>query len=171
MTLPVIYRSLSKLTFLLNKYDALNQIIKCLHQIISENKPYNLGLCTFTLHKFQKKNLNLKQDLNSDLQISSLALCHWAIQFFITWSLSHDKRDFSLKDAVINWKKSHENTLWSDTAFTKCVRWWFRRSEGRGESSGINTGSVLSILTFMKSLLLYFVLPSDLVTITILCYL
>ena len=26
----------------------LNQIIKCLNQIISENKPYNLGLCPFT---------------------------------------------------------------------------------------------------------------------------
>ena len=25
--------------------------------IISENKPYNLRLCTFTLHKFQEKNL------------------------------------------------------------------------------------------------------------------
>ena len=25
----------------------LNQIIKCLNQIISENKPYNLRLCTF----------------------------------------------------------------------------------------------------------------------------
>ena len=25
---------------------------------ISENKPYNLRLCTFTLHKFQEKNLN-----------------------------------------------------------------------------------------------------------------
>ena len=33
----------------------LNQIIKCLNQIISENKPYNLRLCTFTLHKFQEK--------------------------------------------------------------------------------------------------------------------
>jgi hypothetical protein len=29
----------------------LNQIIKCLNQIISENKPYNLRLCTFTLHQ------------------------------------------------------------------------------------------------------------------------
>ena len=28
----------------------LNQIIKCLNQIISENKPYNLRPCTFTLH-------------------------------------------------------------------------------------------------------------------------
>ena len=36
-----------------------NQIIKCLNQIISENKPYNLRLRTFTLHKFQQKNLNL----------------------------------------------------------------------------------------------------------------
>ena len=32
----------------------VNQIIKCLNQIISENKPYNLRLCTFTLHKFQE---------------------------------------------------------------------------------------------------------------------
>ena len=30
-----------------------DQISKCLNQIISENKPYNLRLCTFTLHKFQ----------------------------------------------------------------------------------------------------------------------
>ena len=41
MTLPAIYWSLNELTSLLNKYDALNQIIKCLNQIISENKPYN----------------------------------------------------------------------------------------------------------------------------------
>ena len=52
----------------------IKEIIKCLNQIISENKPYNLRLCTFTLHKFQEKNLNLNRDLNSDLQISSLAL-------------------------------------------------------------------------------------------------
>ena len=76
MTLPVIYWSLSKLTSLLNKYDTLNQII-------SENKPYNLCLCTFTLHKFQEKNLNLNRDSNSDLQIFSLALCHWAILVLI----------------------------------------------------------------------------------------
>ena len=42
MTLPPIYWSLSELTSLLNKHDALNQITKCLNQIISENKPYNL---------------------------------------------------------------------------------------------------------------------------------
>ena len=45
--------------------DFLNQIIKCLNQIISENKPYNLRLCTFALHKFQEKNLNLNGDLYS----------------------------------------------------------------------------------------------------------
>ena len=28
------------------------QIIKCLNQIISANKPYNLRHCTFTLHTF-----------------------------------------------------------------------------------------------------------------------
>ena len=55
---------------------AVNQIIKRLNQIISENKPYNLRLCTFTLHKFQEKNLNLNRDSNSDLQISNLALYH-----------------------------------------------------------------------------------------------
>ena len=42
------------------EYNSLNQMIKCLNQIINENKPYNLRLCTFTFHKFQeKKNLNL----------------------------------------------------------------------------------------------------------------
>ena len=76
MTLPAIYRSLSELTSLLNKYDALNQIIKCLNEIISENKPYNLRLCAFTLHTFQEENLNLNRYSNSDLQITSLALCH-----------------------------------------------------------------------------------------------
>ena len=50
------------------------QIIKCLNQINSENKPYNLRLCTFILHKFQEKNLNLNRDSNSDLLISSLEL-------------------------------------------------------------------------------------------------
>ena len=47
-------------------------IIKCLNQIISENKPYNLRVCAFTFHKFQEKNLNLNRDSNSDLQICSL---------------------------------------------------------------------------------------------------
>ena len=56
MTLPATYLSLSELTLPLNKNDALNQIIKCLNQIISENKLYNLRLSTFTLHKFQDKN-------------------------------------------------------------------------------------------------------------------
>ena len=37
------------------------QIIKCLNQINSVNNPYTLFLCTFTFHKFQEKNLNLKQ--------------------------------------------------------------------------------------------------------------
>ena len=55
MTLPAIYWTLSELTSLLNKYDALNQIIKCLNQIISENKPYNLRLCTFTKFNFKRK--------------------------------------------------------------------------------------------------------------------
>ena len=31
--------------------------IKCLNKIISENKPYNLRLCTFAIHKFQEKNI------------------------------------------------------------------------------------------------------------------
>ena len=44
MTLPAICWSLCEQTSLLSKYDALNQIIKCLNQIISENKPYNLRL-------------------------------------------------------------------------------------------------------------------------------
>ena len=35
----------------------MDQIINCLSQIISENKPYNLRLCTFTLYKFQENNL------------------------------------------------------------------------------------------------------------------
>ena len=62
------------INFLYKKY--LNQIIICINQIISENKPYNLRLCTFTLQKFQKKNLNLDRDSNSDPQISSLTFCH-----------------------------------------------------------------------------------------------
>ena len=45
----------------------LNQIIKCLNQIFSENKPYNLRLCTFIFHKFQEKNSNLNRDSKSDL--------------------------------------------------------------------------------------------------------
>ena len=43
-----------------------NQIIKCLNQIISGHKPYNLRLYTFTLHKFQEKNLNLNRDSRSE---------------------------------------------------------------------------------------------------------
>ena len=31
----------------------LTQINKCLNQIISENKPYNLRLCTFTKFNFK----------------------------------------------------------------------------------------------------------------------
>ena len=48
MTLPVICWSLSELTSLWNKYDALNQII-------SENKPYNLSHYSFTLLNFKRK--------------------------------------------------------------------------------------------------------------------
>ena len=50
-------------------------VIKCLNQIIIENKPYNLRLRTFKFHKFQEKKLNLNRESNSDLQMSSLALC------------------------------------------------------------------------------------------------
>ena len=63
MTLPAIYWSLSELTSLLNKSDALNQIIKCLNLIISENKPYNLRLCTFT---FQLESLKVNWNKNQD---------------------------------------------------------------------------------------------------------
>ena len=38
----------------------------------------------FLFHKFQEKNLNLNRDSNSNLQISSLALCRWAILVLIT---------------------------------------------------------------------------------------
>ena len=50
--------------------NTLNQIIKCLNQSISENKPSNLRLCKYTFHKFQEKNLNLNRDSNSNPQIS-----------------------------------------------------------------------------------------------------
>ena len=36
-------------------YIIQNQIIKCLNQIISENKPYNLRLCPFTKLNFKRK--------------------------------------------------------------------------------------------------------------------
>jgi hypothetical protein len=75
----------------------LNQIIKCLNHIISENKSYNLRLCTFILHKFQEKNMNLNRDSNSDLQISSLEI--WRSEFesqfrfkFFSWNLCNDIR-------------------------------------------------------------------------------
>ena len=55
MTLPAIYWSLSKLTLLLNKYDFLNQIIKCLNQIISKNTPYNFSPLYIYIIKFQEK--------------------------------------------------------------------------------------------------------------------
>ena len=42
------------------------QFIKCLNQIISENKPYNWRLCTFTLRKFQEKNLNLNRVISNE---------------------------------------------------------------------------------------------------------
>ena len=53
-----------------------NQIIKCLNQIISENILYNLRICTFTLHKFQEKDLNLNRDSNLELHESSMAERH-----------------------------------------------------------------------------------------------
>jgi hypothetical protein len=34
-----------------------------LNQIISENKPYNFRLCTFTFHTFQEKNLNMNREV------------------------------------------------------------------------------------------------------------
>ena len=51
--------TLLKLLLKIFQQRILNQIIKCLNQIISENKPYNLRLCTFTLHKFQEKSLKV----------------------------------------------------------------------------------------------------------------
>ena len=90
MTLPAIYWSLSELTSLLHKYDALNQIIKCLNQIISENKPYNLHLYTFTFHKFQEKNLNLNRNSNSDLQI--LMINKWQV---VSWIIKPCKSGIS----------------------------------------------------------------------------
>ena len=60
MKLPAIYWSLSELTSLFNKCDALNQII-------SENKPYNLHLCTYTFHKFQEiSSLAVNWNKNQD---------------------------------------------------------------------------------------------------------
>ena len=46
-----------------------NLIIKCLNQIISENKPYNLCVCTFTFNKFQEKNLNLNRDSKFEIPV------------------------------------------------------------------------------------------------------
>ena len=66
MTLPAIYWSLSELISLLNKYDVLNQLIKCLNQIISENKPYNLRPCRFTFYKFQEESLKVNWNKNQD---------------------------------------------------------------------------------------------------------
>ena len=47
----------------------LNQIIKCLNQIIREIKLYNLRLCTFTLHKFQEKNLNPNRTRDLEVRV------------------------------------------------------------------------------------------------------
>ena len=47
--------------------DILNQIIKCLNQIISENKPFNSRLCTFI---FQEESLKVNWNKN---QRSSMA--------------------------------------------------------------------------------------------------
>ena len=49
------------------------------NQIIKWKQTYNLSLLKLILSNFKKKNLNLNQDSNSDLHISSMALYHWAI--------------------------------------------------------------------------------------------
>ena len=71
MTLSAIYWSLSELTLLLNKYDIQIKLLVKTNLIISAFIIYII--------KFQEKNLNLNRDSNSNLQISSLALWHWAI--------------------------------------------------------------------------------------------
>ena len=43
--------------FFSNSVHHIILIIKCLNQIISENKTFHLRLCTFTLHKCQEKNV------------------------------------------------------------------------------------------------------------------
>ena len=48
------------------------QIIKRLNQIISENNPYNLRICTFTFHKFQEKNLEVRVLIPVQVQICLL---------------------------------------------------------------------------------------------------
>ena len=82
----------------------VNQIIKCLNQIICENKPYNLRLCTFTLHKFLEKILNLNRDSNSDWR-SAIELSSFLFQF--TFKLSSWNDLFSIVYLLKFWKHSH----------------------------------------------------------------
>ena len=49
------------------RYKTMNQIIKCLNQIISENKPYNLRLCTFTFLK--NKDSSMAERQTKDLEV------------------------------------------------------------------------------------------------------
>ena len=63
------------------KEKILNQIIKCLNQIISEINLIIWAFVHFKLDfiiKFQEKNLNLNRDLNSDLQMAGSVMDHIA---------------------------------------------------------------------------------------------
>ena len=68
------------------------QIIKCLNQIVSENKPYNLRLCTFKLHTFQEKNWNLNRI--AQWQRARLEICRSEFDLrlkFFSWNLYNVK--------------------------------------------------------------------------------
>ena len=57
----ITFQWYTNLDIKINIIVCLNQIIYRLNQIINENKPYNLCLCTFKLHfiiKFQREKFN-----------------------------------------------------------------------------------------------------------------
>ena len=70
MTLAAIYWSQRTNFAFLNKYDLQTKLLVKTNLI-----SVSWYICII---KFQEKNLNLNQDSNSDLKISSLALYHWA---------------------------------------------------------------------------------------------
>ena len=79
----------------------IDQIIKYLNQIISENKPYNLRLCTFTFHKFEEKNLNL----NRDSMINRWHVVSWITHPCRKWQTFQEE---SLK---MNWNKNQGSSM------------------------------------------------------------
>ena len=85
----------------------INLIIKCLSQIISENKPYNLRLCTYTFRKFQENPGSFQIFLLKFMK-SILCINIFMYIFFIIFNTRIIERRFKLKMVTNLFSNKHD---------------------------------------------------------------